>query len=76
MSEFTPSDEDVFNEYHDGTVASRAEWNRWLDRVKNEARAEGFAQGWFAVAVEHQDGIGDINPINGEPLSASAGSAS
>lgn len=41
----------------------------WLADHDRAVEARGFAKGWNAIEVEYRDGVGEINPINGEPIS-------
>ena len=43
-----------------------SEFDAWL--VQHDA--ELWERGWLTVSVDHRDGVGDINPISGEPIAA------
>jgi len=48
-------------------MASERAARRWLAQHD----AEMWERGWLTVDVEHRDGVGDINPISGEPIRTS-----
>jgi hypothetical protein len=52
----------IYNALHTDAGFSAA------DAILTQIKAATWEIGWLATDVEHLDGVGDINPISGEPI--------